>query len=472
MSNAECSLSRATRRDVETFVDDWRVEAEIPGASVALVDADDRVYAAGFGMRDVDARAPATPGTRYPFASVTKVVTAVVVLALVAADDLALDDEVGEYVDHWTAVPGDPITVADLLAHTSGVPDDEGGPRNYLFSETPPASPIATAADRRRHLDSVGARRVVDEDRFMYGDENYTTLGEVVEAVDGRPFDEVAEALVFEPLAMDSSTVGYGALDDVECASRGYAVEDGVPAASEFDLDADATGLGPASAGGLLASVTDVARLVRCLLNDGALDGARVLPEALVAAMCRHQAPTLEHVDGTERGCGYGPRVTEFVGDRFVEHSGTAPGVGRAYLGFWPARELGVALAVNASGVPVPALGQGVLALAVGENPTSAVPYLALRAKVRAVAGTYESHRGNTVVEVEPSDSEAYVEATNVSGAGWSFPAFPETMARDDHRFRTVWPAGLEQPLDFHETENGMELRLASHRLRRTNVPR
>lgn len=84
-------LSERTRRDVETFLDDWRVEKDVPGASVAVVDGDDRLFATGMGARDVEARAPAPPDTRYPFASVTRVVTGVVVLQLVERGDLALD---------------------------------------------------------------------------------------------------------------------------------------------------------------------------------------------------------------------------------------------------------------------------------------------------------------------------------------------------------------------------------------------
>lgn len=281
----------------------------------------------------------------------------------------------------------------------------------------------------------------MEEDRFMYSDTNYTLLGEIVETVDDRSFARVVEQDLFDPLDMDQSTIGYGELTEVEDTITGYVVEDGVPSATQFDLEADAAGLGPASPAGLLAPVTDVARLVVCLLNGGELEGTRVLSSGLVEEMCSHQGTKGHHVDGTPRGIGYGPRITEFLGERFVEHSGTAPGVGRAYLGLLPERGVGVTLGVNTTGVPVAALGQGVLALVAGERPVEVVPYLSLREKVRAVVGTYASPHGTTVVAVDPADNEAHVEATNESGAWWSFPAFPESMAHDDYTFTTVWPA-------------------------------
>jgi hypothetical protein len=71
---------------------------------------------------------------------------------------------------------------------------------------------------------------------------------------------------------------------------------------------------------------------------------------------------------------------------------------------------------------------------------------------------------------VAPAASEAYIEVSNESGGGWSVPAFPDSLVADEYSFTTVWPAGLEQSLDFHNTAEGMELRLSSYRLRRTSL--
>lgn len=257
-------LSGDAKRDVETFLDGWRIERSIPGLSVAVVDRDGIRYAAGFGARDVETKAPATPTTRYPYASVTKLVTATVVLQLVDRGEITLDDGIREYVPYWSDVPGDPITVSELLSHTSGMPAGYSGERNYLFSADPPASPLVTREDTRRHLDGVADQRIVDEERFMYSDTGYSILGLLVEEVDGRPFAEVVDEDLFDPLGVEQSTVGYGELSEMADATTGYVVEDGTPTATAFDLDSDAVGLGPASPSGLLAPVTDVARFVRC----------------------------------------------------------------------------------------------------------------------------------------------------------------------------------------------------------------
>jgi len=74
-----------------------------------------------------------------------------------------------------------------------------------------------------------------------------------------------------------------------------------VPTATDFDLDAVGLGL---AVNGVLASVSEMARLIRCLLNGGELDGTRVLDEDLVEAMCSHQVTTRRTIDGARPGMG------------------------------------------------------------------------------------------------------------------------------------------------------------------------
>lgn len=462
MGPAHGGLAAATRRRVAAFIDEQRAEHDIPGASVAVVDQDGVLYAAGQGARDLDARRPATADTRYPFASVSKLVTATAVLQLVDGGELALDDEIRGYVPLWADVPGEPITVEELLTHSSGMPADQAGARTYLFADEPPSSPLVTMEDLRRHADAAADERVVDEERFMYSDRGYQVLGLVVEAVTGQGFAEVVRRNVFNPLGMDRSTVGHGPLAELDDAITGYRIEDGAPAVEDYDLEG--SGLGPA-VNGVLAPVTEMGTLVRCLLSGGTLDGTRVLDEDLVSAMCRQQVTTRETIDGDRHGLGYGPRVQSFLGEPYVYHGGTAPGVGRAYAGWLPERGLGVVLGVNTPDLRIGVVGQGVLAILADEAPADVVPYLRLRRKVRAVAGTYESARGDVTVTVEPAGSDSYIE---VSQSDWTFPAFPESSAAADYAFYSVWAGGWRGRVEFHETAQGLELRMLNHRLHRS----
>jgi len=460
-------LAEETRREIETFLDRSRVDHDVPGTSLAVLNREGVVHAASLGAREIESRSPATPDTRYSVASVTKVFTALATLQLVERGDLGLDDEIRDYVGFWNDVPGDPVTVRELLCHASGMPSDYAGEREILFSEAPPASPILTREDDLRHANGAADRRIVDPEEYLYSSRGYLILGEIVEAVAERSFAGYVEAELFAPLGMDRSQVGYGELSELgDDTATGYVIEDGTPMANSHDLRDEIRP--PYSGGGILSSVRDLAAMARCLLNGGVLDGTRVLSPELAEAMCERQSPTRTTIDGREIGYGYGPRVGELLDGPLVEHTGTAPGISRAYVGLVPEHDLGVTLGANTSDVPIGTLGRGVLAIAAGAVPEEAVPALSMNEKIAAVTGTYEGYHGGLTVTVEAADSDPHLEITYEDGPGWSFTAFPESVARDDYAFYTVRRGGLRSPVRFHETDSGMEMRCNVDRLRRT----
>ena len=115
-------LSATRTREIESLVYNWVRDNDVPGVSVVLVDADGERFAEGFGAGDLASNAPATPDTLYGVGSVTKPVTALAVVDLAEVGRLSLSDPANRYVDHLADAPGDPVTVAELLSHTSGVP--------------------------------------------------------------------------------------------------------------------------------------------------------------------------------------------------------------------------------------------------------------------------------------------------------------------------------------------------------------
>lgn len=467
MSPPEQSLPDRTRRRIERFVDARRVEHDVPGLSIAVATPEGVVYEGGFGARDIAAREPATAETLYSIGSVTKVYTALAVLRLATEGRLDVDDEIREYTEFWNEVPGDPITIAELLAHASGVPTDHPGTRELLFADRPPGSPIVTPEDTRIHANAAAAeRRLTDPDHFMYNTRGYQILGRIVRHVSGRPFADYVEEALFEPLGMDRSQVGYGSLLEMEGdVATGYAFEDGEPVPNGHDLRRDIHP--PHSGGGILSSAREMAATARCLLRDGVVDSEPLVDAALVDGMFEIQSPTMATLDGGEYGVGYGPRVVEFLGEPLAYHTGTAPGISRAYLGAMREAGLGVALGANTADVPIGGIGHGVLALLCDEEPVEVVPQLALREKCRAVAGTYEGFRGAPGVAVEPDASGTHIRLSFGDGADRSRPAFPTSTRHDDRSFYLVGGVGATYPVTFHETDDGLELRFDAYRLTR-----
>lgn len=452
---------------MESFVSSWLTDEHVPGAGVALVDGGDVVYADGFGARDLESNAPATPETMFGVASVTKSFVAASVLQLVDDGHLDVDDPVTEYVDCFAecaadsggngasgdeacgdeaSAQGGPPTVHELLTHTSGMPSD--GASVALVSRfvggDADTSPLSSAADVERNV-----RQSLDErasgDRFFYYNTGYTVLGELVEAVDGRAFPAYVADEVLAPLGMDRSAVRADPAD-YDDAMTPYRLEDG---------DLERTGFpvkGVGAAGGLLSTASDLAAYLRFAMRG---DEA-VLPDALRERAQAAHVTRGERLDGTPKQYGYGWMRRPFLGDELVGHSGSLA-VSSAYLGFLEDAELGVAVAANASPDVHPRfVGPALLALVRGEDPADAVSFYALREKCRRVAGRYESYRAAMTADVDAAGGTLDVTFDTALGEE-SVTAFPESVDGDDLRFYTVSAGGDRVPLTFEAGADGLD---------------
>lgn len=135
--------------------------------------------------------APVRPDTIFDLASLTKVVaTLPVVLCLITAGEVGLDDPVRRYLPRFSAESQRGITVRHLLAHSSGLPP---GSRYYRVLPTEEAAREAIVAEEPVRPPGTSV---------TYSDVGYMLLGFLAERVGGTSLDVLARRLVFDPLAM------------------------------------------------------------------------------------------------------------------------------------------------------------------------------------------------------------------------------------------------------------------------------
>lgn len=459
MTGAVDDLPDGTEREIERFVDDWLVEDGVPGAAVAVVDGGDTVYADGFGARDLASNAPATAGTLFGVGSVTKSFTALAVLQLVEAGELALDDPVTDHVDYLADAPGEPVTVRELLTHTSGLPSDDSATALLVraIHGSGVEVPVSSEGDFRRHVDGAVDRRVTDEERFQYYNSGYVVLGRLVEAVSGHSYPGYVRERILDPLGMARATFDperFAADDD---AATAY-VRDGDdlrPADLPFDDHVD-------PAGGLAAPVSELASYL-AVQADGGTD---LLDADLVAEMHEGHAVSATHLDGTEERYGYGWTTRPFLEDVLVGHGGSV-GVSTAWVGFLAGAGLGVAVACNATPEAHPMhVGPALLALLQGADPADAVPFYALREQHEAVTGRYEGYRGVQSATVERAGGGLRLRQEAPVG-DQELALSPASLAPDERTFHAVLPSGERLPVEFHEHEDGTSLFVERSRFER-----
>lgn len=448
-------------REIESLVTDWLRDNDVPGASVIVFDEDGERYAEGFGARDIETNAPTTPDTLYGMGSITKSVTALAIVQLEEAGLVSVDDPVDVYVDHYADAPGEPITIDELLSHTSGMPAIDPELLTQAFEGFPTG--VADEADRKRLIRDSTEFRVTDEDRFFYYNTGYDILGMVVEAVDGRPYAEYVREEILAPLGMDRSTFHREPFETDEDTMTGYRPGNGdePPEPTPFPFEEF---IHPA--GGLVSSVRELSRFLRAMMTDGKLYDARVCSEQAVERLQQGRAVRQTFLDGSDEEYGYGWMRQPLVDDEVVGHGGSIL-VSTAYGGYLAEAGLGVVVACNTTADPHPGnLGQAILAIATGHDAT-AVPAFALREKCEAVAGNYGGFHDEFTATVERDGGSLSITLSGAFGEE-EFAAFPATPDPGDHEFYTISGSGARTPVEFDLGGDRADLFFRRNRLRRT----
>lgn len=339
--------------EVTDIVEEELDAAGIPGVAVAVVHGGEVVLAEGFGVRDTTTGSQVDAGTVFPLASISKSVSATVVAAESADGEVDWSTPVRDQLP-WFEL-SDPrltpmVTVGDLFAHRSGLPEHAGDDLEDLGYDRP------AILHGLRHLPLTPFRA-----SYAYTNFGLTAGAEAVAVSAGTPWDELARERVFDPLGMsdtsfshddllkrDNRAVGHVRADSADPGAPGGNWE---PADPQRDPDAQAP------AGGLSSSVTDMARWMAMVLDDGkGPGGAQVVPvEALREALSPQSlsAPPRSAED-RPGSYGYGFNVgTSSSGRVQWSHSGAfALGSGTAML-MMPSLDLGIITLTNAGPVGV-----------------------------------------------------------------------------------------------------------------------
>ena len=191
-----------------------------PGAAVLIMRGDNILYDKGFGLADLETKAPIDGNTSFNIASVSKQFTAVAVLQLAAEGKLRLGDEVKRYFPEYTGPVWEGITVAHLLSHSSGIPDRRG----YLTREQKIAGDEDLAVAFMATLDTL---HFAPGTAYEYINPTYVLLGKLVERVSGESFTEYARRHIFAPAGMDKTCYfDRDRQDLIPYMAHGYEYED------------------------------------------------------------------------------------------------------------------------------------------------------------------------------------------------------------------------------------------------------
>lgn len=350
------SISKGLSLEMSHFVD----AGDLPGAQVMVHRGADMLIDCHVGYRDVEARVPIEKDTIFRIHSMTKPLTSVAIMMLVEQGHIRLDDPIsrwlpefgttrvyqsGDLDDMVTVSLQTPITVLDLLTHTSGLTYEYMGDgpvqryyrRHGAVHEMRPGSQPPGDVPPPASLDELVSRLAAAPllhqpgASFSYG-YSTTVLGLLIERVVGSPLDVALADMVTAPLGMKDTHFVLRDADMHRFATLYTLVPGGLeasdrPATSDYRnarriLD---------GGGGLLSTAADYMIFAMMLANGGISPGGqRLLSEASVENMFKARISTGTHPP-IPMGFGLGFVIGDAHSEKLaIQPAGTASWAGKA----------------------------------------------------------------------------------------------------------------------------------------------
>ena len=311
----EVNLDRIDSLLASGLINNWMA------GTTALVAVDGKViYAKSFGFRDRESKALQRPLDEFRIASMTKPIVTVAALTLIEQGKLNLNDPVSKYIPEFknakvlatfnpkdtsytTVDAKEPITIRNLMTHTSGIGYGFADPRMTMIYAKNGIPDLAVAdsvflKDKMKRLATLPLG-VQPNSMFYYG-LSTDMLGYVVEIVSGKSLDAYLKEAIFEPLKMENTfffipaekasrlSVMYGEtkdgrLDRLPTVNRGYNVNFPIAGAKTYF----------SGGSGLSSNIEDYAKFLQMILNQGTLGDKQILKPETVQLMTSNQIGNL-----------------------------------------------------------------------------------------------------------------------------------------------------------------------------------
>ena len=342
------SFSRAGLERVGDYIRNEIATGKIPGAILLIQQHGNPVYFENFGVRDVATRLPMSADTIFRLYSMSKPITSVAAMMLVEDGKLKLDDPVSNYIPAFAEAKVGvekrdddgrltlvdeplerPITIKDLLRHTSGLTYGWYGgdllrarhADAALYSHDPTNAEFAERIAKLPLAEQPGMR-------WDYG-HSTDVLGRVIEVVSGKTLFQFEKERLLDPLGMTETV--FRVLDEAKRPRIAEPMpQDRAISPVTNVRDPMAPRKAESGGGGMMGTIDDYARFAQMLLNGGTLEGRTYLKPETIALM------TSDHI-GAEtkiaRDFAYYPGETSGFGLGFAVRTSVPPNTS------WPTGE-------------------------------------------------------------------------------------------------------------------------------------
>ncbi|MCH7568639.1 MAG: serine hydrolase [Nanoarchaeota archaeon] len=327
------TLTKEKIKCINKVIDKWlgyqKIIKRIPGMSVGIIHKDNIIFSKGYGYENIKTKKPTTDETLYRIASNSKMFTAISIMQLVESEKLRLDDPIVKYLS-WLK-KDDGMTIRQLLTHSSGINRD-GETSHWIDDNFPNIKEI------KEHV-SKGAMTYNPIEKFKYSNLGYSLLGNIIEEVAGKSYDQYVKENIIEKLNLKDTYPDINEEAENKLAT-GYGRD--IPGV-EREIFTNPSTNAMVSATGFISNVLDLCKF----MSSQFLENDSLLKSQTKKEMQRIQ--WVEDKGDYSINWGLGYNIWKVEKSKIIGHGGGFAGFTTG-VGFDKEKEIGVALLTNASG--------------------------------------------------------------------------------------------------------------------------
>ncbi|HZC95178.1 MAG TPA: serine hydrolase domain-containing protein [Bradyrhizobium sp.] len=313
----EAGFTGAGLARIDAYLKNEIAGNKIPGAIMVIQRNGKTAYFRSFGVRDPGTREPMTANTIFRIYSMSKPITTVAAMMLVEEGKLQLDEPLSKYIPAFadvkvgvekkgedgtmgleTVAPKRPITIQDLMRHTSGLTYGFFG-EGLVKKSYVDANLLAGDVDNAEFAERLAKLPLVYQPGTTWDySQSVDILGRVIEVVSGKSLYQFEKERLLDPLGMKDTAFYVPDPAKKSLVAEPFPNDRKIGAGSEMN-DPRVVRKLESGGGGMVSTIGDYARFTQMLLNGGTLDGKRYLsPKTIVYMGSNHIGPASGVVPG------------------------------------------------------------------------------------------------------------------------------------------------------------------------------
>ena len=247
-------------KKIDSIIKDSNQKNPNVGISVGYIE-NNNTYITSYGQLNTQSEMKIDQNSLFEIASITKILTSNLIAQAVIENRLKVEDYIDSYLPKSYVLHQNlknKIKISDLASHQSGLPDIDFG----KLIELNPQQPVSSVTEETLATMINNCTELIDYGKYRYSTIGYTLLGQILEKVYGKPYDEIISAKLISPLKMTNTfTKNF----NVKNSTVGHNPDGGIQEFFKWNVTA--------SAGLVKSTAADMLKFLKSVLNKETVVG-------------------------------------------------------------------------------------------------------------------------------------------------------------------------------------------------------